>query len=64
MKSTTDTAAFALNIFDGDWELQAFPVLGLPPGLKQETSFLGKFPAFLERASPLPDAKAIGEIST
>ncbi|MDR2677693.1 MAG: hypothetical protein LBB26_04000 [Puniceicoccales bacterium] len=63
MKSTTDTTANTANIFNGGLELQAFPALGLTPDFKLGPSFLREFPASLGRASPLPAAKVIWEIS-
>ncbi|MDR2677416.1 MAG: hypothetical protein LBB26_02525 [Puniceicoccales bacterium] len=51
------------DIFDGDLELQTFQVPGLTPGLKLKLPFLWKFFASLGRASPLPTAKTIWEIS-
>ncbi|MDR2677108.1 MAG: hypothetical protein LBB26_00885 [Puniceicoccales bacterium] len=59
MKSTTITAAFAIDIFDDDWDPQTFPIQGLTPGLKREPSFPREFPTCLGRASPLPAAKTI-----
>ncbi|MDR2677271.1 MAG: hypothetical protein LBB26_01755 [Puniceicoccales bacterium] len=49
---TTDILA---NIFDDAWELQKFPIPKLTPGFKLEPPFSREFPAFLGRASPLPE---------
>ncbi|MDR2677718.1 MAG: hypothetical protein LBB26_04135 [Puniceicoccales bacterium] len=48
-----NTAAFAIDIFKGDWELRMSPILSLSPGFKLELSFSRGFPASLGRASPL-----------
>ncbi|MDR2676953.1 MAG: hypothetical protein LBB26_00040 [Puniceicoccales bacterium] len=64
MKNATIIHTFPRDIFNGDWGLQMFPALGLPPDFKREPSFLREFPTFLERASPLPAAKAVGKMSS
>ncbi|MDR2677319.1 MAG: hypothetical protein LBB26_02000 [Puniceicoccales bacterium] len=63
MKSTTVTAAFEADIFYDDWGLQTSLTPGLTPGFKLEPSSAREFPAFLERASPLPATKTTWEIS-
>ncbi|MDR2677348.1 MAG: hypothetical protein LBB26_02155 [Puniceicoccales bacterium] len=59
MKSTTVTATFTADIFDGDWKLQMLLIPRLTPSFKLELSFSREFPASLGRASPLPVARAI-----
>ncbi|MDR2677464.1 MAG: hypothetical protein LBB26_02785 [Puniceicoccales bacterium] len=44
MKSTTITAAFAIDIFDNDRDPQTFPILGLTPALNGNSRFHENFP--------------------
>ncbi|MDR2677296.1 MAG: hypothetical protein LBB26_01880 [Puniceicoccales bacterium] len=64
MKNVIVTATTPADIFDGDLELQMPKSIRLTPGFKLKPSFLREFPSFLERASPLPAAKAIQRISS